>query len=461
MTTATVANRPPAGSLPCRPAQATRLLPGRLSLARALLGTTVALLTTLLLVAAVAAPAHADPPAPERAPADTPAHAADGFPAEFLPEPSPDPWYSAPAPDDSVAPGTVLETRPVTLPEGMLWPAHRAWQVRVASRDAHERPMSIVSTVIVPESPAPGGAPRPLVSLDGAVDSLGTRCAGSWRLAHEFQLELPPVTGDMLARGWALVVTDHEGPRMAYAAGRLAGHAVLDGVRAARSLPGAGLGDSPVALNGYSGGAIASGWAAQLQPAYAPDLGTALVGVVAGGTPADPALLFDSMDSTLGSGLFRAAILGMAREYPELLQVFDERGRAMASSPLKDVCQEAATVSGLVPVPVRWLSTDPDPRSNPMVREVLAANRMGESAPNAPVLLVHGSASVAVGDEFIPEAGALRLRDEWCSRGGRVQYLPVAGEHLTAPFTAKEPSLAWLAARFAGEPLGPTCGAAA
>jgi hypothetical protein len=51
---------------------------------------------------------------------------------------------------------------------------------------------------------------------------------------------------------------------------------------------------------GYSGGAIATGWAAQLQPTYAPEL--AFVGAVAGGTPADFGLLTRTMNKTWGSG---------------------------------------------------------------------------------------------------------------------------------------------------------------
>ncbi|MEU5883046.1 lipase family protein [Spirillospora sp. NPDC047279] len=48
-----------------------------------------------------------------------------------------------------------------------------------------------------------------------------------------------------------------------------------------------GIGKSnPWTLNGYSGGANATGWAAQLQPAYAPDV--TLKGIAMGGTPADP-----------------------------------------------------------------------------------------------------------------------------------------------------------------------------
>ena len=377
--------------------------------------------------------------------------------AALTPSPSPDPWYNVPDPGPEIAPGAILDIRPAHFPLTNIWIPHRAWQLRTRSTDAVGRPMSIITTVVVPTSPLPPGMSRPVVSLDMPTDSLGLRCAPSWALVHEIHPDVPPVPNEMLRRGWALVITDHQGPKMAYAAGRLAGHAVLDGLRAARAFEPAGLADSPIVLNGYSGGAIASGWAAQLQPVYAPDLSPALVGVVAGGTPADPSLLFDTMDGTLGSGLFRSAVIGISRAYEELHPLYNHYGVAVAGGPLRDICSVPGQLSGVVTAPLDLLTVSPDVRLDPTVRRVLADNRMGEQAPTAPVLLFHGSESVGLGDQFIPETGALRLRDEWCAGGGHVEYLPVFGEHLIAPLTAREPTFSWMADRFAGVSLGPGC----
>jgi hypothetical protein len=84
-----------------------------------------------------------------------------------------------------------------------------------------------------------------------------------------------------------VLVTDYQGPDDAYGAGRMAGHAVLDGIRAAERLGSTGLAGSatPVGMWGYSGGGLATGWAAELQPSYAPEL--QVRGVASGGTPAD------------------------------------------------------------------------------------------------------------------------------------------------------------------------------
>lgn len=62
------------------------------------------------------------------------------------------------------------------------------------------------------------------------------------------------------------------------------GRAVLDIMRPARTLPELGLDPCGVAgVYGYSEGGNAAGWAAQLQPGYAPDV--ALAGVAVGGAP--------------------------------------------------------------------------------------------------------------------------------------------------------------------------------
>ena len=61
--------------------------------------------------------------------------------------------------------------------------------------------------------------------------------------------------------------------RLGAVMGRHLGPSVLDSIRAARSLPAAGLDpEGPLGIYGYSEGGCAAGWALQLQPTYAPEL---------------------------------------------------------------------------------------------------------------------------------------------------------------------------------------------
>lgn len=403
-------------------------------------------------------------------------------PERYLPSPSPDPWYSSPpVVDPATSPGTILASRPVTIPPRNVRNFGRGWQVLVQSQDSHDQQQQIVSTIIEPATPWTGPGPRPLVSFNVTIDSLGLTCMPSHVLPHEFNLELPPFLQILADRGYGLVVTDFQGPKAAYAAGRANGRAVLDGIRAARAFvpPGdAGplFADSRVVQVGYSGGGIATGWAAQLQPVYAPELTGVLVGSSIGGVPADYSELWDTMDGTLASGLYRAAVLGIAREYPELYPLLNDTGDVVAHA-LRDSCAAANTAGGLVPVPLTLLTTV-DPRTDPTVAAVLARNRLGTAhpahgadpreVPTGPVQVWHGDAAAPIGsgpgseqgpgDFFVPEWTARRLADEWCAAGADVEYTPVPGEHILAAYTAVGPALDWVDDRARGVPFTSGCG---
>lgn len=366
-----------------------------------------------------------------------------------------DPFFDRPADLDAYPPGTVLRERSAqmrALP-GAIVP-HTARQFMVRSTDSAGRPIAVTATLVLPHTEGPDD-PLPVVVYNMAIDSLGARCTPSYRMVHDaVDIDVPPMLPVLLARGWAVLVPDHQGPNMAYAAGRLAGHAVLDSVRGMRTVA-PDLAGAPLAMTGYSGGAIATGWAAQLQPTYAPDV--QFVGAAAGGLPADLSLLRATMNGQLGSGLFLAATLGLAREYPQLLVLANPLTAALATTPLKDQCTIALALTGVAMVPVEAFATAPDPFDDPRVRRVLDDNRLGRQIPRAPMYLYHGSPQVFLGDEFIPESGVLALQQQWCAGGANVAYAPVWGEHLTAAVAGAPAMLDWIADRLAGVPAPQGC----
>ncbi|EUA53975.1 secretory lipase family protein [Mycobacterium intracellulare 1956] len=113
----------------------------------------------------------------------------------------------------------------------------------------------------------------------------GIHYSGGWDIMFNYE-ELFVAT--MVARGFAIVMTDYEGlgtaPMHTYV-GRVAeGQAVLDAARAAMRLPGTSLDPhGPVAFWGYSQGGGATASAAELASQYAPDLH--IVGTYAGRHP--------------------------------------------------------------------------------------------------------------------------------------------------------------------------------
>ncbi|KAK6600127.1 hypothetical protein H4I96_07453 [Botrytis cinerea] len=121
-----------------------------------------------------------------------------------------------------------------------------------------------------------------------------------------------------LNQGWIVNLPDYEGLESAFTSGIQAGQATLDSVRAALS-----SGDltsissqAEYQMWGYSGGSLASEWAAELQPSYAPELnfkGTALGGLV----PNITSVMLSS-NKGLFTGLIPAGVIGLTNGYPVL-----------------------------------------------------------------------------------------------------------------------------------------------
>ncbi|MFI9510774.1 lipase family protein [Nocardia sp. NPDC052566] len=369
-------------------------------------------------------------------------------PAGILPTPLGDPFYT-PRPGFEDEPlGTILASRPGGT-GATLFPVI-ATELLIRSTDAKGRPVPVVATLLMPTAPWTGPGPRPLVSLNAAIDSLGHKCAPSYILKQQSDdLWTSQIS---LFKGFAVLVPDHQGPRQAYAAGRMAGHAVLDAVRGVVNAPWLGLRpDTPTVLTGYSGGAIASGWAAQLAPQYAPELN--IVGAAFGGVPADFAMLIGSMNGrNAASGVFLAATLGLAREYPEMLSLMNDNGWRMAQLG-KDLCFTAEGALGAVaPLPVQTFTDAPMPTEIPWIKEILAENKLGATAPTVPIFLYHG-----VNEFWIPFAGAANLYDDWCAKGARVRFEGYLGEHVVVGLSGIPAAHAWIEDRVTGKPVAEGC----
>lgn len=396
------------------------------------------LLATGLLTAVVAAGVVVGLPAIEAAGAQT------------VSPPKEDPFYQPPAGYESLAPGTLLRSRDVTV-TGLGIPVPvRSWQTLARSTDATGRPATVASTLMVPLQPYFGGK-RPLLSYQTAIDSLGDQCNPSYTLRTGTEKELPLIALGLL-RGWAVVVSDYQGPRDAYGAGPMEGHGVLDGIRAVEQLSGTGLSGvgTPVGLLGYSGGGLATSWAAELQPNYAAELN--LRGIASGGTPAALSAAGRQMDGGPFSGLFLAAAVGISREYPEILTLMNDAGRAMVEQ-VNDMCveQESSTFAFRR---LAEFTTVSDPLSHPTVAGVLSKIELGKVTPSAPVYLYHSRF-----DELIPYAGVQALAKNYCAHDGKVQfYTDFLSEHVVLAATGAPAAVAYLGDRFAGRPAPSNCG---
>ncbi len=379
--------------------------------------------------------------------------------------PPPDAGFSIPPTGLSGwRPGDVIRSRPWTFSQDSTTqapvPGIRATEVLYRSTNALGDPDAITGTVLVPTRPWTGAGLRPLVSYAVGTHGLADDCAPSKLFAQGIDYE-SGVISQLLARGWAVAVTDMEGlgtPGLhTYNVGRSEGPAVLDMARAALRLPGAGLpSDTPIGIMGYSQGGGSAAWAAQLAPTYAPELH--LVGVAAGGVPADLMAVARGDDGGAWVGLVLLTALGFDAAYPDLhlSSYLNDRGRALIAAGEQLCIESIAGFSTLAQAADTHTSdyvTGVNPLDVPAWQERLAQNRLGATAPTVPVLLQHGLFDVTV-----PFAQAAQLHTEWCSEGADVTWHVLFGEHVLGYVESWGPAIAFLASRFAGQPVDGNCG---
>ncbi|MFE3257937.1 lipase family protein [Nocardia sp. NPDC059229] len=373
--------------------------------------------------------------------AAAPALADEAPPVAGTVVPERDTFYSAPADLGSYRNGQLVSSREVGA---RLAVAVRAWQLAFRTNDSHGNPVLGVTTVLVPVAPWTGPGARPAVSEQIAEDSTGTRCAPSYGIATGNLQSGDQITA-MLQKGWAVVVPDFEGPNSAFLAGPQAGHAVLDSVRAVGQFDAAGLGpETPWGLDGFSGGAAASAWAAELQPSYAPEL--VFVGAAVGGVPANLPVVMRNVDGGMYSGFLMGVTVSYQREFPEsgIGDMLNERGRADTVA-AADLC----VVDLLIRYPFRRLSesTAIDPyRADSPLMAALQRNSLGATAPRMPIYDYHSDA-----DDVVPVGQADDLVSAWRRGGATVVTSRVpTGSHVQEAGRGQAPAQQFLAERFAG-----------
>lgn len=152
------------------------------------------------------------------------------------------------------------------------------YNILYRTTDSQYKPTWAVTTLLIPNNTQYNSSDK-LLSYQIPYDSADLNASPSYSM---YAGGLPDVTA-ALGRGWYVNVPDYEGPLASFTAGVMSGHATIDSVRAVLS---SGFGLAPngtkYALWGYSGGALASEWAAELQVQYASELnfaGAALGGL--------------------------------------------------------------------------------------------------------------------------------------------------------------------------------------
>ncbi|WP_328856392.1 lipase family protein [Williamsia herbipolensis] len=362
--------------------------------------------------------------------------------------PSPS-FYSPPAGFETTAPGTVLKFRATTVATiGLPLPIGvRAWQLLYRTSDESGRPTATVTTVL---APPPSRSTSRLLSYQLFEDATAPQCAPSRNLSTGADLDgVLPASASLvlvaaaLNRGWTVAIPDHEGQNSRFTAPREPGYAVLDGIRAATRFSPTGLSSSSaVGVAGYSGGALATGWAAQVQPRYAPEIN--LVGAAMGGTPVDIGAVPEHLDGSLEAGIGLFVIAGLRHSYPRLSERLDRyltpAGRA-AFARLSRGCAVSNTLLSigqsygpLFNRPFRTVWRDP------VIRSARQQAQLGGDPTTVPRFIYH-----AVADEVVPVSGVDRYITSECARGAQItERREALGLHVTTALTGLPASLDWL-----------------
>ncbi|MDQ7805108.1 lipase family protein [Amycolatopsis sp. A133] len=361
-----------------------------------------------------------------------------------------DSFYTPPSPLPAGKPGDVLRWRPSNA--GPRKASVDAWQVMYLSTNALGQPDAVTGTVLVPKTA--DRATAPIVAFAPGTHGPAFACTPSAMIGIGAFYEQPGLD-DLLDAGYAVAVPDYEGyrtaPETTYVVGRSEGPAVIDAVRAAQRLGAAGLSASAkVVFRGYSQGGGAAAWAGELQPAYAPELN--LVGIAAGGVPADLVQVTLQLDGKSGFGVFAYALLGLDQAYPELqLDSFlSDNGRAK----LAEMRQSACTFELLTTYANQKIAdyTTGPGYIKPAWVARLNENKLGGTPPRVPVFLYH-----ATGDQLVQFAQADSLHKAYCAAGVPETWKTYDTDHITLVYTGNADVLAFVKDRIAGKPATASC----
>ncbi|WP_433594584.1 lipase family protein [Nocardia sp. CA-145437] len=396
-------------------------------------------------------------------------------PASAVPN-SEDSFFTPPADYATQQPGTILRVRPIQATYSQLvpWPV-QAWQLLYRTTAANGQPYAAVTTVL---KTANTTWPTALLSFQNMTDAIAPQCQPSQALfqghvpwidpSKSGPLQLTTMSGETamiaagLARGWAVSVPDFGGVDNHYSTPKEPGYAVLDGIRAVEAFEPAALSgpSTPALLWGYSGGGIASAWAAQEQPRYAPELN--LVGTAAGAPVADPRAAMLAMNGTpVGGGLLPIALMGVMQDSPVFTAAMNRYLTPAGKQKIADAadnCTPQNMMSSLgfdanqfLTEPIEQILTDP------AISAALEERTLGATAPTTPLYIYN-----AIDDEGSLITSMDTLVSTYCAAGTPVTYrreqlaMP-ASAHTGEWFLGAPAALAWLRQQAENPAAHPGC----
>jgi pimeloyl-ACP methyl ester carboxylesterase len=330
-----------------------------------------------------------------------------------------------------------------------------AYRVLYRSTGLDDQPILVSGVVIVPQGdPPPGG--RPIVAWAHPTSGIVPRCAPSLAI---FLFQQIQGLRSFVRDGYLVAATDYPGLGSAgphpYLVGISEARAVIDSVRVAAQLPGAGGGKKFVVW-GHSQGGHAALFAGLIAKSYAPELD--LLGVAAAAPATDlVTLMNDDIDSVGGKNITAMTLWSWQRVYgasmdkivdPRAMPAIDQLAKECIEGPF-DISVRQRTEQPLE----KYFLTTKHPAEVEPWHALLAKNSPGTLPVAFPVFLAQGTDDAIIRPQVTQDyAKAL------CSAGSKVRMLvmPNIG-HGRAAQASTEAVLDWTSNRFAGKPPPDDC----
>jgi len=377
--------------------------------------------------------------------------------------PSSDPFYtySGTTPLAQIAPGTVLKSRTIQISISGGATPFTADQVLYRTTGEQGQPTATVTTIIEPLLAVLG---TKIVAYQTVYDGLGSECDPSYTLAggnssYSTAQEEATIIAGYLAAGYTVDVSDYEGTNLEWAAGQESGYGTLDGIRATENAIGAPSSTS-VAMVGYSGGSIATEWASELAPTYAPALN--IIGVAEGGIPVDFAHNLNYVNgSPSWSGVIPAVLVALSRAFGFDLGTYLSPYGQTVTSQVSNECinnflgaYPGLTIQQLLKP--QYQNVLAIPLFAKLINELIMGT--ASSHPKGPLLMAVGNED-GTGDGVMVAADVEALAHKYCQEGVPVTFTEYDGlDHTEASIPFEASALAFLETLFAGLPDVNGCG---
>ncbi len=357
-------------------------------------------------------------------------------------------------PDTAIAQsaGTLVSAEPVVdTPGGM-----QAWRVSYVTRDAVNRLRTVTGMVVAPREAQPA-RPRDIIAWTHGTSGVVERCGLSTR--DDF-FTITPALAAMVQRGYVVVAPDYpglaNGGAHPYLVGTDTANAVLDAVRSARGISGAYAG-SRFAVWGESQGGHAALWAGIRARSYAPDL--SLVGIAAA---APPTALVSNLklgsDANVRTMLTAYASYAWSKHYgASLASLGNKTTQGVITRLAQNNCVELGknpklgTILGIVSLRNSLKRVDFGAKA-PWSRYA-AINSVNAALVPGPVLIAQ-----SVSDPVVAPSVTREFARKLCRKGSAVRWVSLpGGDHAHSARDSAEPTLDWIAERFAGARPENTC----